>query len=134
MSSYIMLEIDTTQPNIEIYAPSYTTTDIVNEITINSDEALSDYQEIYAIDGNGVRHDYTFQKKSGNQLIGYAKFSGCPLGIVTLYARVKDEVDNISNLISKTINIASSVTLLTLDISDRVMDIDISDRGELSGN
>lgn len=130
MASYVVLNIDTVSPNIEIYAPSYTTVDILNEIVIQANEELSlDYQEIYVMDANGVRYDYTFAF-DGDSYIGHVKFNNFPVGtILTLYARVMDKVGNISNLVSKAIHIANSITLLTLTISDRQANVEISDKG-----
>jgi hypothetical protein len=77
MASYVLLNIDTASPNIEIYAPSYTTTDIINEIVVQADESLSlDYYELYAIDNNGVRYDYDFLLDD-DKFIGHVKFYTC---------------------------------------------------------
>lgn len=119
MSSFVYIEFDRTPPTVEIYAPSYTTVDLVNEITIEANENItSDHQEIYVIDSNGIRHDYTFEKGLDNQLVGLIKFAEYPLGIVTIYAKIKDEVDNFSNLVSKSITLKENLTLLKLDIRD----------------
>lgn len=120
MASYVYLNIDTTSPNIEIYAPSYTTVDILNEITIQADEQLSlNNTEIYIIDSEGSRQDYTFLL-DGDKYVGQVKFTGYTVGsIVTIYARVADEVGNISNLVSKPIHIADSIVFLTVEIDDK---------------
>lgn len=119
MSSYIILELDTTPPEIEIYAPSYTTTELFNEITIVSNENLSDYQEVYVIDSNGIRHNYTFHKEKDNEYVGIIKFTLFPVGMAKLCARLMDDVGNLSNIAEKPIEIKESLTILTLDINDR---------------
>jgi len=119
MSSYLVIDFDTTSPQIEIFSPRYTTKDVVNEIAIQSDETLSNFQEVYALDSNGVRHDYTFLQVQGNQYIGQIRFNDFPYGIATIYARMKDEVDNYSDLIYKSIEIKESYTSLNLKINDR---------------
>jgi hypothetical protein len=130
MASYVVLNIDTTSPNIEIYAPSYTTTDILNEIVVQADESLSlDYYELYAIDSNGIRYNYDFLLDD-DRFIGHVKFADMPVGsIITFYAKVMDKVGNVSNLIEKAIHIADSITLLKLEISDRdIANVEIDDK------
>ena len=134
MSSYVYLELDRTPPIIEIYAPSYTTKDLVNEIIIQSNEKSSLSQnEIYAIDSNGDRHEYTFDYMDDiNQFVGLIKFSNFPVGIATIYARVRDEVGNMSNRVSKSINIKESLTMLVISpfepFTRNVSDENASDR------
>lgn len=118
MSSYLFVELDTTKPEISIYAPRYTTEDITNVITIESNEELSEYQDIYIIDSVGERHDYTFEKESGNQYVGRVRFNTLPLGIATIHARLKDEVGNISDLALSAIEIKKAITLLSLKINE----------------
>lgn len=116
MSSYIVLTLDTTSPYIDIYAPEYTTPDITNVITVKSDEPLSDFQEIYALDINNVRYDYTFTKNArGDEFTGRIKFDSQPIGDIRLFATVKDEVDNVSNIATATINLKDSVPLLRIE-------------------
>lgn len=129
MSSFVIIEFDRTPPTIEIYTPSYTTKDIVNEIVIKSNEDISTYQEIYIIDSNDNRVDYTFKKESNNTLVGFVKLSQQNLGIATIYARVKDDVGNYSNLAQKSINIRESLTyILRLEINDYNMYSECKDR------
>ena len=123
MSSYVYIELDTKSPTIKIHAPSYTTTDLINNIILESDESLSDFQDIYVIDEYGVRHDYTFVKNGDNEFVGSVKFTGFPLGVATIYATLSDIVDNMSLVYSKNIEIVNSVTNITMSISDRCMEI-----------
>lgn len=128
MSSFIYIWFDRTPPEVEIYAPSYTTRELLNEITIEANENIADdHHEIYAIDSNGDRHDYTFEKELDNRFVGFIKFSDLPIGIVTIYARMKDDVDNFSNLIGKSIEIKENLTLLQLSIGDKQRNIFIND-------
>lgn len=127
MTSFVYIELDTNPPEIQIFAPSYTTTEIVNTIRIETDEPLSDYQEIYAIDSKGIRHDYTFNKEEANLLIGEVSFFDFPLGVVTMYAIFKDEVDNVSDLTSVSIMIRENLTLLNLKMSDSKRNMNIKE-------
>lgn len=127
MSSYVLIDYDTTQPEIEIHAPSYTTDEITNVITIEANEALSNFQEFYVIDSFGNRYDYTFQKEDDTTYVGKIRFNTMPFGIVTFYARVKDDVGNISKLISKPIRIRENVILLNLVMDIKNRDVVIFD-------
>lgn len=128
MTSYVLIELDTTPPDINIYVPSYTTNDLTNEIIIESNESLSNYQEVYVIDSNGDKHDYVFEKVSDKQFLGIVKFANFPMGTSTIYARMKDEVDNLSEIASKSFVIKESLTLLVLDIKDLQRDIESIDK------
>lgn len=114
---YIIVELDTTAPIVEIYAPVYTTREATVEVTIEADEELGTSNEIYIIDENGTRHDYTFSRY-GNQLVGILDFNGFPLGLAKLHVRVMDTVDNVSDLYEKVITIRESLTILNPVISD----------------
>lgn len=118
-SSCVFIELDTTSPQIAIYAPRYTTQDIVNEIVIEANEALADYQDVYAVDSGGVRHEYTFEQAQPQQFVGLIRFNDFPLGIATIYARLKDDVDNYSETVSATLLVKESTPSLNLEISDR---------------
>lgn len=115
--NYIIVELDTKAPTIEIYAPAYTVREASVEVTIEADEIIGTPNEIYVIDESGTRHDYTF-RRDGNQLTGILDFNGFPLGLARLFVRVKDTVDNVSELYEKTITIRESLTILNPVISD----------------
>jgi hypothetical protein len=116
--SWQYLRLDTTGPSIEKYAPVYTTTDILTEIVIESDEPLSGYQEIYFIDSQGIRHDLSFLQKDAQTLEGAIIFGNynTALGIGTLYAKVEDSAGNISDITTKTIEIKENIAELRLEV------------------
>ena len=124
--SYVLVTLDTTPPQIQIFAPSYTTRELTNYITIRSNEPISSYQEVYVIDSDNVRHDYTF-KKEVDSLIGTMKFSNFPLGSAIIYATLADEVENLSETASKPIHIRENLTSLRLDIKDYAAQVAIED-------
>lgn len=127
MSSYFFLELDTISPQIEIYAPQYTTPNITNTIIVKSDEPLSDFQEIYALDSNNVRYNYVFTKnKYGDEFVGRIKFNEQPIGLIRIFARVMDEVHNLSNLAVKTIEIKESIPLLKIKDSVQIATVNTS--------
>jgi hypothetical protein len=129
MSSYVVLTIDTTNPNVEIYAPSYTTRDVTNVIRIEANEPITNYQEFYVIDSNDVRHDYVFAQEDENTWIGRIRFNDLPYGVHTIYARVKDLVNNYSNLAVKPFELRESLRKGNIAISDRKYnDVEVSDR------
>jgi hypothetical protein len=127
--SYVVLTIDTTNPNIEIYAPSYTTHDITNVIRIEANEPISNYQEFYIIDSNNVRHDYVFVQEDEYTWIGRVRFNDLPYGVHTFYARVKDEVNNYSNLAVKPFELRESLLRGNISIGNKAYNnVDVSDR------
>lgn len=108
--NYIILNLDTTPPNLEIHAPNYTTRTSNTIISIESNEELSTYQEIYILDSEGVNHELTFSMVD-NELLGNVYLHGFPTGIATLYVRLKDRVDNVSQLYSHSFYIMESEIL-----------------------
>lgn len=136
MKNYFIVELDTTPPQLEIYAPNYTSPDIATEIIIKSNEPLLNYQDIYIIDTRGIRHDLTFWFNGKDELIGRTTLNNMDLGIVTLYCRLKDEVANTSALYSKTINLIEGNKLIVeleemtrcLDLEERTQQINIKEQ------
>jgi hypothetical protein len=120
MAGFFLLELDTTGPDIVVNAPNYTTKDTPIDIIVSADETLSDgFQDFYVIDQYGVRHNciLSYDEKEYTGRITLSTFDN---GIVTFYARVKDEVGNLSALGSKAIQIIPSVNYLRLDIDDTI--------------
>lgn len=96
----------------------------MNVITVEANEALSTYQEFYVIDSKGNRHDYTFHQESPNLYIGRIRFNTTPFGILSLYARVRDEVDNISDVAVTAIELKEDFQLLKMEVSHREREIE----------
>lgn len=110
-NNYFLLELDTTSPMLEIISPVYTQQDIVTDIYIYSSEKLMVYQDIYIIDSKGIRYDVTMSYFE-TYYYGRIQMSGYSSGIATIYCRLKDEVGNLSELVSKTINILKGENLI----------------------
>lgn len=119
MTASFLLELDTTPPVIHITAPNYTTTEALTEIHIASDETLANWQDIYLTDGANNRYDLTFSRVPDG-LSGFIRLSAFGETIVTVNARVRDDVHNTSALVTKPINVrtAMDVTLVT-DLQSR---------------
>lgn len=118
----IILTLDTTAPIIEVVAPSYANRQNQIEIKLKANETLSsEWQEIYVIDSEGVRHDLTLKYNAElNEYAGVTIFEGYPIGVSTIYARLMDEVGNISAQVSQTIKIVEPV-ILNITLSERVL-------------
>lgn len=127
MASYVEIYFDTSKPTIDVYAPSYTDTELLNEIVVEANEPLSEEHTAYVIDSLGYRHDYTFEKEEENKLVGIIRFATYPLGIATIYVESYDEVLNKSNIVEKSIEIREALTLLKLDIREIDRDINTND-------
>jgi hypothetical protein len=103
-----MLELDTTSPTIEIIVPHFTTLNSPVHITIQANDELGEYQDIYVIDSKGNRFDITLVH-GGNKYVSDAlSLSECSVGVATIYARLKDDVGNFSNVATKSIYIMSA--------------------------
>lgn len=110
--SYILLTLDLKAPEFEIAAPNYTTRNTRTFINIISEERLSD-AEIYVVDSKGNRTDLTFMLSyTGKEYLGEIIFNGFPIGPTTVYARVTDIVDNVSDWKSFSINLLESNALM----------------------
>jgi hypothetical protein len=128
---YFTLTLDTTGPNVEVYVPPYADRENLNEITFVSNEPFSSYQDIYFIDSLGTRHDFTFiLDEVSNEYIGHVVFSDYPMGIGMMYGQFQDDVGNLSNIVSKPINIISShdALVLKLTMSEEEASISVSDK------
>jgi hypothetical protein len=120
MSSYFTLTLDTTNPIIQIYAPSYTSRESNNIITIVGNETLSSFQNIYIVDSKGDRHDVTFSFNGTNTFTGNIVLSGFPVGVSTIFAQLQDEVGNFSNIATAHISVITSTyhSLFKLKMSE----------------
>jgi hypothetical protein len=107
MSSFITLVLDTTSPTIEVFAPNDTTTETVTLYRIEANEPLSNIQNFYFRDSNGLRHDVTLQF-FGTYFEGNISFSNFSDGMATFYAQVFDEVLNKSNLVQHNTNVVET--------------------------
>jgi hypothetical protein len=110
MGASFILELDTTGPVIKIFGPSYATNLYPETIIIEANENLAEYQDIYFIDAAGTRHDVIFSYQT-NRLVGIVYFSLFAPGIATMYARLMDEVNNLSNTAVYHVNVVNSVKL-----------------------
>lgn len=119
MASFIIVELDTTAPQVEIYAPTFTTREVPVEINIEASETITSPQEVYVLDEYNVRRNYSFYVED-NMLTGTINFADYPFGLARLYVRVSDTVGNISDIYEKIITIKSSVPskLLELKLED----------------
>jgi chemotaxis protein CheY-P-specific phosphatase CheC len=121
MANFFKLELDTTPPKVIITAPSYTVPHIDTEIIVSSNEPLDKYQEFFIVDSAGIKHNVIFDYL-GDSFRGIVDFGNYALGIATIYARVKDEVHNLSELVTATINIRQPAAVF-ITIAELTRDI-----------
>lgn len=114
MSSFLTLELDTTSPVVEIYAPNETTTLTDTLYRIVANENLSNIQDFYFIDAKKQRHDVTLQYKN-NIFEGIVSFDNFAEGMATFYVRVYDEVLNLSKMYVHYLNVQETRDL-TMEI------------------
>lgn len=133
MSSFFELELDTTAPEVTVYSPNYTLPNIETEIIIESNETVDEWQDVYIMDSKGTRHDLIFLKSGENQYTGKIYFSDYPLGIARIYAQLRDEVFNLSNIAIETIEIKPRARIFiiseeqarNIDLSEAIRNIDV---------
>jgi hypothetical protein len=125
-NNYITLELDTTRPNVEIYAPSYVTRYSPTEVRVVTNEILDTWQETYVIDSLGNRHDLTFLYNE-TEFIGEIEFNGYPFGITQLFVKVRDEVLNESDLMNFTFNLVSSEKF-TITMTENVRKVNMTEK------
>ena len=118
MANHVVLELDTTPPTINVYAPRYTIGNAISVITVESNEKLAHYQDITLIDSENNTHPLTFQRVSDTSYVGEVNFNNLPLGEVYINVRMKDEVDNLSLISSAIIEIKNSLELIRVKARD----------------
>lgn len=110
MSSYFTLELDTTPPKIELFGMNYTTKGADYDIEIRSSEPLMLWQDIYIIDSSGSRIDVILAfSEDRTALRGTVAFRDVKAGLASIYAQLKDEVGNLSNLAVLMVNVLESM-------------------------
>lgn len=107
MPSFLTVSLDTTSPTIEIQSPSYSTRTLPLSVTVQGDELLDTTAEIYTIDSLGVRRNYNFTYQT-TRFSSSIDLTSYPLGMITIYAKVRDTVFNYSALVSKQVNLVAS--------------------------
>lgn len=126
MASFFNLELDTTPPLISIIAPKYTVPGVETDILVISNEVLAEYQDVYVIDSSGKKYVLIFDHQ-GDQLSGKCNFNECSIGIATIYARAKDNVLNLSDIATATIDVRQSakvfvtITEVRRDIPEQII-------------
>ena len=142
--NYFFLELDTTEPQINIYAPTSTSggsNDVgisgsayanrvqTEELRIEASEPLLEYQNIYCIDSSGKKHDMIFSRISDTEYVGEIMFSGYPYGIATIFAQMQDEVGNPSRLATFNINIIPVFNSysLNMNLTESVVGLNMSE-------
>lgn len=130
MSSFFYVTLDTRPPIVEIYAPSYTTPDVLTEIEIVSDKLLNPSgQKIYIIDSSGTRFDYVFQYY-GNSFVGFVHLNQLSVGHAVIYAEMKDDLFNRANKAYKHLEILveNSITMKLGVIDKTQMKLGVIDK------
>ena len=119
MANSFNLFLDTTGPEIMVFAPGYTVKNSLADFEIKANERLAVDQEFYFLDSEGKRQDVIFQY-NGDSFLGWVDFGLFPEGIAVFYAQVMDEVGNPSPVVTHTLLIhqGAGIDVQLLD-SDR---------------
>ena len=102
MSSFLTVNLDTTKPSVEIYAPNYVATNSIMEVLIVANEDLDIYQDVQMVYGD-ISIPLIFSQEN-NKLKGLVSLHGIPEGKLEISVQVRDTVYNMSDKVVKTIN------------------------------
>ena len=102
MSSFLTVNLDTTKPSVEIYAPNYVATNSIMEVLIVANEDLDIYQDVQMVYGD-ISTPLIFSQEN-NKFKGLVSLHGVPEGILEISVQVRDTVYNMSDKVVKTIN------------------------------
>ena len=102
MSSFLTVNLDTTKPSVEIYAPNYVATNSIMEVLVIANEDLDIYQDIQMVYGD-ISIPLIFSQEN-NKFKGLVSLHGVPEGILEISVQVRDVVHNLSDKVVKTIN------------------------------
>ena len=102
MSSFLTVNLDTTKPSVEIYAPNYVATNSIMEVLIIANEDLDIYQDVQMVYGD-ISIPLIFSQEN-NKLKGLVSLHGVPEGMLEISVQVRDIVHNLSDKVVKTVN------------------------------
>lgn len=102
MSSFLTVNLDTTKPSVEIYAPNYVATNSIMEVLIVANEDLDIYQDVQMVYGD-ISIPLIFSQEN-NKLKGLVSLHGVPEGMLEISVQVRDIVHNLSDKVVKTVN------------------------------
>ena len=102
MSSFLTVNLDTTKPSVEIYAPNYVATNSIMEVLIVANENLDIYQDVQMVYGD-ISIPLIFSQEN-NKLKGLVSLHGVPEGTLEISVQVRDIVHNLSDKVVKTVN------------------------------
>lgn len=123
MANYFSIELDTTEPTLEINTPPYIIVNNPDIITIESNEDVSDYQNIYLLDKNNIKYNLVFAKVNSKELLGTISLDNSFNGDIELFVQLEDTVGNLSELIIQKIRVFNSngSLELKLETDERIM-------------
>ena len=127
MSSFLTVNLDTTKPSVEIYAPEYVATNSIMEVIVMANEDLDIFQDIY-MSYEGVSVPLTFSQEN-NKFKGLVSLHGIPDGKLEISVQVRDTVYNMSDKVVKTINALENKGL-KLNIENKISYLDIKTKNE----
>jgi hypothetical protein len=119
------LTLDTTSPILQIIAPTEVNTVVDNTISIESNEEIDTFQEIYFIDSEGTRVDYIFNQIDEFNLEKTIRFVDAADGLGVLYIKLRDEVYNLTT-IAWEIYVRTGMNLMVTAVDYNQMKIEVS--------
>ena len=118
--NYVIIELDTTAPILETFAPRYTTRDTVNNIVIKANEQIGKIEKLYVTDSQGATRNLDFSL-SNNVITGIVKFNDLAIGTAILSVQVSDTVFNLSEIYTHEIIIKDTLSHLKMSTEIKSM-------------
>ena len=128
MSSFLTVNLDTTKPSVEIYAPNYVATNSIMEVLIVANEDLDIYQDVQMVYGD-ISIPLIFSQEN-NKLKGLVSLHGVPEGILEISVQVRDVVHNLSDKVVKTVNALENKGLKSFSPTVKITPLDIKTKNE----
>jgi hypothetical protein len=117
---HFTLDLDTTNPSIILATPNYGVKNKPMYIRVESDKPLDSFQFMYMIDANRNTHPITLSHE-GTYYAGLIDLTNLPKGVTRVYARVRDELHNVSDEIYQAFYLAEKTSVnvkLNLSVRD----------------
>ena len=127
MSSFLTVNLDTTKPSVEIYAPNYVATNSIMEVLIVANENLDIYQDVQMVYGD-ISIPLIFSQEN-NKLKGLVSLHGIPEGMLEISVQVRDIVHNLSDKVVKTVNALENKGL-KLSPTVKITPLDVKTKNE----
>jgi len=127
MSSWFTIELDTTGPEINVYTQTWVTINNNLYVSVEYNEPLdTGWYTAILTDSNKQPHNIIL-RDVGGILVGSLQILSIPEGSAFLEVRVRDQVNNLSNLVKQRIEILPQAVLTISLMEPEVTEIEVKE-------